>query len=485
MSKRYDLDVGKRRARRKWREFIKPRTANRKKTQILCFPGEHGYEIEQCYRPLGFRDENIWGLERDPKAAKIIRERYPHINLIEMDLADFVGQYEGPPFDLVSLDYCGNFGTDKIKPIMLLSCRGLLSDRACIMLNLMAGREQAEDKVGMRNLYARVLQDKAHLQGKTVSVYEAVELVNNAADEELAKVRDDAVTHSVLSALGYLMPSMRVCFDFGLTQVRGSAVSLSPNTNIISDDGNGHMVFENVSVSDGKDKVQLGTQIKHEAIMDINAELKSLGVIEFAKYDSQIRESLRKKAIPDDFYDYHLGRTLVMAFFDQYGMPDFPVKLERYSYVSESGRRMLTDFVEIRHLREALDRMPTMVAPMHKKEDPTQHRFMLHPKPEVGTMEGMAEYLKQLKKLVFAYAEGIAKHIKTEPDNWPEREDLGGGEAIPLNEEKLKQRVIELVKKGRTAEEIALKVPYLQPGQIRAIRAHCTMGTYNKVKKVV
>lgn len=481
--KRFDLDVGKRRVRKRWREFIKKRVGNRKTAQILCFPGEFGYEIEQCYRPLGFRDENIWGIERDPKAAKAIRERYPKINLIEMELAEFVNTYDGPAFQVISLDYCGNFGTDKIRPLAMLTARGLITDRGCIAVNLMAGREQAEDKIGMRNLYARVLQDKMNMKGKTVSVYEAVELVNNANDEELAEVRDNAVTHSILSTLGYLMPNMRVCFDFNLTKVRGSAVSLSPTTKIIDDDGKGHMVLENVTVADGADKVQLGTQVKHEAIMDINSELRDLGIIKFAMLDSQIRESLRTKAIPADFFDYHMGRTLVMGFFDQYGLPDFPVTIERYSYVSESGRRMLSDFVETRTLRDVLDRMDTLVAPLSRKDDPSTHRFMLHPKPEVNTLEGMNAYLARLKKFVYYYADNIAKHIKTEPDHWPEREDLGGGEAIPLNEERLKARVVELIRKGRTAEEIAEKVPYFNAGTIRAIRAHVTMGSYDPKKK--
>jgi hypothetical protein len=347
----------------------------------------------------------------------------------------------------------------------------------------MAGREQAGDKVHMRNLYARVLQDKLSLKGKTVTVQEAVELVNNANDEELAEVRDNAVTHSVLSLLGYLMPTVRVCFDCKLTEVRGHSVALSPTTKIIEDDGKGHMVLENVSMPDKKDMVHQGTQIKHEAIQDINEELHSLGIVKFAKLDSEIRASLRNKAIPPDFFDYHLGRTMVMGFFDQFGLPDFPISLERYSYVSESGRRMLSDFIETRHLRDVMQRMDTLVAPMSRKDNPDSHRFMLHPKPEVDTLDGMNAYLVRVKKFIYYYADNVARLIKTEPDNWPEREDLGGGEAINVNEDKLKARVVELVRKGRSAEEIAQKVPYLQPGTIRAIRAHVTMGTYDAKKK--
>jgi hypothetical protein len=347
----------------------------------------------------------------------------------------------------------------------------------------MAGREQAKDQAGMRTLYARVLMDQARSvpDSDPVDVHDALGMLHNANEEELSEVRENALTQSILSQLGYLMPNLKVSYDFDLTHVTGTSIQLRPDTKLISDDGAGCMKFENVSVSDNSDRMQLANQIKHEAIYDINKELKDRGIIEYAKLDAQIQQSLRQKTFPRTFFDYHMGRTLVMAFYDQYGSPDFPVGLERYSYISESGKRMLSDFIETRQLKSERDSMPTMIAPLHAK-DSTEHRFCLYPKPEVDTPEGMAEYLKKLKKLVLHYAERIAKFIKTEAEHWPDREDLGGGESININEDKLKARVIELVKKGRTTEEIAQKVPYLQPGQIRAIRAHVTMNSYDKKK---
>ena len=158
--------------------------------------------------------------------------------------------------------------------------------------------------------------------------------------------------------------------------------------------------------------------------------------------------------------------------------------MERYSYISESGKRMISDFVETRKFSKTLQQMQPMVVPLHYKEDAEKHRFVLEPDLDVSTTEKMTAYITRLSKAVRFYAENIAKHLqRSEADSWKPRVDLGGGGAIPINEEKLKARVIELVKKGRSAEEIALKVPYLQPGTIRAIRAHVTMGTYDTKKK--
>ena len=479
MTKRYDLDVGKRRMRKRWREFIKSRITNRKKSQILCFPGEYGFEIEQCYRPLGFRDENIWGVERDPKAAKAIRERYPNINLIEMDVLDFVKDYDGPPFDIISLDYCGNFGGDKIVPLHILSARDLLTERACISVNLMAGREKADDKESMRQLYCRYLHNvRQQEEGRLIDLDELMVLMAKASAEELSLVRDSAMTQAITSAVSYQMASLRVAFDFELTKVQGTALTMSTHATKTVDE-EGRVCLQNVSLA-GQDPMTLAQSIKSEAILHVNAELESRGITQAARNEALVDAYMGRNSLaPPDFFEYHVGRTLVMAFYDQYGHPDFPYAIERYSYISESGKRMISDFVETRKFSQTLERMPTMVAPLHHVTDTSKHRFVLHPPPDLSTREKMQAYIRELSKAVRYYAEHISKHLqRSEADCWKPRVDLGGGEAIPVNEEKLKARVIELVKKGRSTEEIALKVPYLQPGTIRAIRAHVTMGTY-------
>jgi hypothetical protein len=483
MTKRYDLDVGKRRMRKRWREFITSRVANRKKAQILCFPGEYGFEIEQCYRPLGFRDEHIWGIERDPSAAKAIADRYPNINLIETDLIDFVKDYEGPPFDIVSLDYCGNFGRDKILPLAILASRGLLTERCCISVNLMAGREKAEDKESMRQLYGRYLQNvRQQEDGQLIDIDEALAIVAKAGDAELSAVRDSAMTQAITSAVSYLMPALRVAFDCELTKTAGTAFVLSPNATKEVDD-QGRVSLSNVRMV-GDDRMTVAQSIKHEAILHVNEELASRGITEAATRQALYDTYMGKKPVaPPNFFEYHVGRTLVMMFYDQFGHPDFPYSIERYAYISESGKRMISDFIETRKFSKVLDQMPTLVAPLHRRDDPEKHRFALHPQPDVSTPEKMAAYIKQIAKAVYYYADNIAKNLqRTEADSWKPRVELGGGDAIPVDEEKLKARVIELVKKGRSTEEIAQKVPYLQPGTIRAIRAHVTMGSYDTKK---
>ena len=396
---------------------------------------------------------------------------------------DFVKDYDGPPFDIVSLDYCGNFGRDKIIPLAILSSRGLLSERCCLAVNLMAGREKAEDKESMRQLYGRYLQNLRQQQdGQLIDLDEALAIVAKAGEEQLSAVRDSAMTQAITSSVSYLMPSLRVAFDCELKKAQGTAFVLSSDATKDVDD-NGRVCLSNVKLV-GEDRMTVAQSIKHEAILHVNDELKSRGITDVARKQAMLDAYMgRKPLVPHDFFEYHVGRTIVMMFYDQFGHPDFPYSIERYAYISESGKRMISDFVETRKFSQTLDRMPTMVAPLHHKEDPDKHRFVLHPDPDLSTPEKMTAYIKQLAKAVYYYAGNIAKHLqRTEADSWKPRVDLGGGDAIPVNEEKLKARVIELVKKGRTTEEIAQKVPYLQPGTIRAIRAHVTMGSYNNKK---
>lgn len=209
---------------------------------------------------------------------------------------------------------------------------------------------------------------------------------------------------------------------------------------------------------------------KHEAIQDINEQLQELGIIAAAKAE---RHAL---GIPNEFFDYHLGRTLVMAWYDKHSDPHLPVAIERYSYVSESGRRMLSDFWEVRQLD--LSKIPDAVGIFALKKNQDAHKFLLSPHP--ATYSDMRAYLERLKKIVYMYSDKVASVVKVDAITWPDRVDLGGGQAIPFNEDKIKQRIIALIEKGRSNEEIAAKFTIYTPNQIRAIRAHVTMRTYDK-----
>ena len=478
MAKRYDLDVGKKRARKKLREFIKKNVFNRKRANVLCFPGEYGTEIEDVYRKLGFRDCNIWGVERDKKAAKAIQERYPEIYVYQGDVSDFVRSYDGPPFDVVSLDFCGHATADKLTPVVYLSLLGHLSDRCVVHFNVMAGRERKDDQDALRSCYARVILDRRKVHGKW---FQAVDggfadiqsILDKASDEELAQVREDAITHALLAQPAYLVPAMKVCGKYDLNEYRGSLVHLKASskigTKIIdNEDGSGYMMVENAELG-GDHLTTRATAIKNQAIHDINAMLKRAKVTDYLKEDARRRYLPYNPDFDVEALDYHFGRGLVMFFFDKHGESHVPTALERYSYISESGRRMVTD----------LDKIPDPIFPGDPEEgEGGDHRFYLHwPEIYSNGAEGYHKWMQWLARIHSKYARVSARYCKSRPDSWPDREDLGGGAAI-MTEEKVKERVIGYIKQGKNNEYILRKFPTFKKGTLAAIRAHVTMGTY-------
>ena len=463
--KRFDVDNGKARLRARWREFVRTRVYDRKNAHVLCFPGEHGFEIEQVYRKLGFRDCNIFGVERDPKAAKAIREKYPDIILFEGEMAEFCRQYDGPPFAVVSLDYCGSLGTDKLTPLTLLAAQHLLTDRSVFLVNVMAGRETSETQHNLRSFFAAEQQRK--LAGQQFTKEELTDslrgIISTAKDRPLGEVRSDALTAGVIQVTAVTVPTFEATTLLDLTHVRGSRVLLDIDTEVhMTEDG---VSFDNARLGSTNDRVATAGHIKHEAIQDINADLKQMGVFNPALHTAEMLEVV----------EYHVGRTLVMAFYDRCSYPYMTTSIERYSYISNTGKRMVCDMFEFRTFREELERIPLAVAPFNHPDNREEHRFFLHPRPEETHKTVNAYFDWLMQNVVKPYAR-ICEKVKQHQSTWPERIDLGGN-VQEFDEEKAKAKAIALLKKGREIPEVSEKT-HLSPGTLRALKAHITMGTY-------
>jgi hypothetical protein len=476
LPKRFDLDAGKRRARKRLRLFVKKRVFNRKSAHVLCMPGEYGIEIEDVYRKLGFRDCNIFGVERHAKAAKAIQERYPGIYVHHGDLLDFVRQYEGPPFDVVSLDYCGKATVEKLKPLALLSAFNLMAPKCVVHFNVMAGRERKEVQTTLRNSYARILFDKRLHKGEPIPAGDLTQIqgiLDEAGEEDLSRVREDAVTNGVLAQSSYLVPAMKVAGRYNLKECTGSMIHVPVGAQVMDsiEGGERSVVIHNAKLVE-KDLMAVATAIKHEAIQSVNKTLREARVTEYLK--AEVRAKM-----PDfdaSVIDYHFGRDLVMFFYDKHGEAHLPVDLERYSYISESGRRMITDLVLFRSFEKELASIPNPIFPADPDEgEKGDHRFCLY-WPETYK-DNPAGWIQWLKRIHNRYATKVAQYCKSLPEHWPERIDLGGG-TVTMTEEKVKARVVEYIKAGRDNEYILRKFPTLKKGSLAAIRAHVTMGTY-------
>ncbi len=131
----------KERWRRKWEEFIDAETtpAERERMNVLCLPGKMCLEIP-LYLRLGFRPENITGVEGGDEEAKALfrqnADRYG-IRGIEGRMEELLEQ-DPTKYDVVSLDFPGQLSHASAR----IAQKTLLAPKALVLTNFMAKREQ-------------------------------------------------------------------------------------------------------------------------------------------------------------------------------------------------------------------------------------------------------------------------------------------------------------------------------------------------------
>lgn len=91
-----------------------------KDISVLCFPGIDGAEVIQVYDALGIPRENVVGLERDPEIAEQIRANCPGIEVVNQSLEDYVTGLDRHDFSVISLDYTGGVTNEQLETSRLL-----------------------------------------------------------------------------------------------------------------------------------------------------------------------------------------------------------------------------------------------------------------------------------------------------------------------------------------------------------------------------
>lgn len=145
----YDNEV-----KNKWRAAV-AETINeaiplhkRAKMKVLCLPGKEWVEVTQIYLALGFKPENIYGVEREYSVREDFEAKAESLgcNPYFGTLDAFLDQNQDS-FDFVSLDFLGPLGTDKERIISKLK---LSSREAYVLINHMAQRESRETQTSFQ-----------------------------------------------------------------------------------------------------------------------------------------------------------------------------------------------------------------------------------------------------------------------------------------------------------------------------------------------
>lgn len=458
--KRFDTILGKQRARARLRDFIGKHLHERKQARVLCLPGANGREIEHVYRKLGFRDENIFGIESDADALPAVRAHYPRITVFHGTVNAFVESYvtdpNAPPLDVVSLDYCGNFDLSRLFCLRLLQTAGKLADNVIIATNFFAGREQAKRQ---RQLKDTVL---AGLLGGGVSSKDRVAVektpgaldkildtaTEQAANTTLTNARDVAPFIATINELTHFGPYAYL-YRCGLRALPRSWTSrIVDKFKLSSHDVFTESPFEVPAVHMAKAREEVA-----DCIRTTLTQLRRSGCDRLIGND----------ASGDDVAAATTARQVLSAFQDKRGMAHVPVHWEPYSYVNDVGHRMVSDYMHFRHHRQKLAQIPDGVC----IEDGT-----LIPAQRPEDFNTPVAYLRYVLNIATQWSQ-LPQLFAQQREHTP-RIDLGGG-ALPFDSERTKARVVELLKKGRTDDEILARFP-ITVGTLRALKANITMG---------
>lgn len=286
--KRFDMILGKQRARARLREFIGKHVPNRKNARVLCLPGENGREIEHVYRKLGFRDENIIGVEADSSVVKKVKSHYPKINTHFGSVDEFAKNYDGPCLSVISLDYCGVYDSKKMNPVGELALADKLADRVVFATNFFVGREKGSSLESIRDSHANTIRKyEEEIKAGLIVFKPDPDVDPNATMGRVrSRAMQDAITDVMLSAV----PSLRV---FGPTQDREGVVN-----NIVS----------NFKMAGAEDP----------------------------------------KLLDDDGLLNVMAKDLIASFAYKKAGTFIPMGFESYSYVNDRGHRMDCDFSAFR-----------------------------------------------------------------------------------------------------------------------------------------
>lgn len=454
--KRFDTILGKQRARARLREFIGTNLFSYKNARVLCLPGENGREIEHVYRKLGFQDKNIVGVEMDPSAARGVRSHYPNIDVREGDLHSVVkaivtsGKEE--PFDVVSLDFCGQFSLDKLTCLRLLQTAGKLKNRCVIATNFFAGREKQDAQYMIRLEYSQAACERQSDEEAIFDLLNGGDIaatINSGVPLDVA--RDHAPRRATINELTHYAAMIRLWRAYGIVIGEREIDDL--------------IRIRNRPITERADFIRffVGSPTEAPGVACVLKMFELQNILEAALQMFPGALSFTNDGSPSTIA-FALARRAMELFIHVYGRSQMLAAHAGYSYINDAGHKMISDFCAFLYHEDKLNRQPTIFVPGEGgsiKLCPTPQSF--------GHPLAYVEYVNDVGLL-------IPKTLRREPNPLQPvaRIDLGGG-ALPIDHGGMKNKIVAALKRGRTDDEIMAKWP-VTIGTLRALRANITMG---------
>lgn len=468
---------------------------------VACLPGKNSLEVYEVYKRLGIPDDNIYGIEKDEEVAEEIKKRAPGINLYVGEDSDFFDEVD-EEFDIISLDYTGQLTESRLEILENLSTNSLLKEKGIMVTNFYGMQEHPYVKknyeTALKYYLDSEMKSKADsrttalfrnlLQGKVpVNEEETAKKLNmmdvdfgeefeNLGYEELADKRSDAISQILLSSVSFPI-SQKLC-DFMFKHHSDILFSGNHRKRISAFEETNDM-FEEVSEEEipNLSNVEMKNLIKN----DKAAYLVAKDYLE-QKLTNEIIKKFNimggPEAIPLTASEMpiNISRYLIERIENNY----LPFEHERHKYKKETGTKMYTDFLYFKKFQEAFNEEWIQIMPDGRNKGSIDLR---------GSGKRVDDFLENLEEFMeldkSRFPKNFEKRTKLNNELEKRRSLLERREKIPglspeNKDSESKEKAIDMILNGSEDWEIMSTFPKLSAGQLRAFKAHKTMGTYSE-----
>ena len=518
-TKDYAGDWAKEKSRVLVRDMIKNTLLRFKRPElikVLCLPGVCASGIFEIYDPLGIPRANIVGVERDTEVAEILRRKNLGIRVEKADIERYAAMQHAVSFDIISLDYTNPITWAEIGTLRRLCAKQTLDHFVLHQANLVKRDKKAYPMYAIGAGFSSYSED-------------------DGGNTDLAFLQHHARVnaHFVRSA------NLLECDD-NKREVKSSSYSALLRSSFQgASTGGVEDLLKFTSVEEYAEILRvMGEYIEkfvgEKVVLDREQPLGKLSarfgvrpdICRFFEESIFFILSIEARRIPIDFKP--LNHALMLALSDvSKGTKFFRMRdAKSYSYISESGAPMIGDIYFVSHPRKLNEverevthligwpgafrcAHPARLYDTVMRLRSENRRFMDNRElAELSAKIQTREYLGSSAKPVLTKQRAIEEfqqgksvdEVKARYRGWSEKplaqwkaHVTMGTYSQPIrtdeevvehqedsNLEKIsKEDAVELISSGIPVEEIHDAYPTsFTLGQLRAYKAHVTMGTY-------
>ncbi len=504
MEKHYAADPVKSKARGLLRDMIAKHLSFKRPEEIrvLCLPGIDAAEVYEVYDPLGIPRGNIVGIERDSGIAAKIREKGSGIQLVQGSVEDYLAAQKSIEFDVVSLDYTGPLTEKNLEAVEAIGKK--TRKRFFILHHANLAKREKDTST---YLFSAAISDK----------------MIKAFTEGLDCKEERKFMNPALEAYADLRKKLDATGD--LHQPRSDGYTSALCGLLFYDDRNktnrflaGEEEWHRLSqqaISEAKSRgIDISTEDLFCDKVPVWIQLNLIG---------RTAQVWKRRCEEADIKHANVVQVLASAISARtFGMWDND--FVRYSYISDSGAPMLGDILcadrDWKFFSAAKDLAYVIGWPasfcikdrgmMRNKLRDFGKQLERLPKPPILNMKpriflgSSAKPVLTKDRAITEFKAGasveeiLSKYRYTDGKplaQWKAHVTMGTYDQIPESDlvsdaaaEKIsKEQALDLLNEGIPVDEIHAAWPTFTLGQLRAFKAHITMGTYpdleTKIKK--